>query len=49
MFIFQLHKVNATTLSTWLRSKDIQIKSREKKADLVEKVMDYIEAQKAET
>ncbi|PIK50053.1 hypothetical protein BSL78_13062 [Apostichopus japonicus] len=45
----QLHKVNATTLSTWLRSKDIQIKSREKKADLVEKVMDYIEAQKAET
>ncbi|KAJ8042511.1 hypothetical protein HOLleu_13580 [Holothuria leucospilota] len=44
----QLHKVNTVTLSTWLKGKNIYVKSREKKADLIQKVLDFITAQKSE-
>ena len=48
MSLLQLSKVNTVTLVTWLKSKNIKVKSREKKADLVSKVMDYINAKTIE-
>lgn len=38
----QLNKVNAVTLSQWLKEKGVAVKSKDKKVDLVEKVMQFI-------
>ncbi|XP_071784966.1 uncharacterized protein [Asterias amurensis] len=38
----QLSKVNTITLATWLKDKGIGIKSKDKKADLIQRVMEYI-------
>ena len=37
--MLQLAKVNTVTLLTWLRDKGVACKSKDKKGDLVEKVM----------
>ncbi|XP_048576530.1 uncharacterized protein C18orf63 isoform X2 [Nematostella vectensis] len=38
----QLHKVNSVTLIDWLRKHHIAVKSKDKKAELVERVMRYM-------
>ena len=48
VLLLQLSKVNTATLMTWLKDKNIKVKSREKKADLIVKVMDYINAKSKE-
>ncbi|XP_072052020.1 uncharacterized protein [Amphiura filiformis] len=44
----QLSKVNTVTLVTWLKDKNIKVKSREKKPDLIAKVMAFINAKSKE-
>jgi hypothetical protein len=38
LFILQLVKANAATLTAWLKARGIQCKAKDKKTDLVEKV-----------
>jgi hypothetical protein len=37
-----LTHVNATTLVTWLRARNVPCKVKDRKSDLVEKVMDFL-------
>lgn len=40
--LLQLHKVNAATLVDWLKKRGVTVKSKEKKADLADKVQQYL-------
>lgn len=42
IFSFQLRKVNVLTLAEWLKRRGVAVKSKEKKADLQSKVMQFL-------